>query len=138
MGVKENEAILRRFVAAWNVNDWDAMDAICAPDVAATPLEGWPEQESAVGKIGVRRAFERLKEPWAEEQLQILTVDSRQEWALLHLRWLGRGQGSGLDLDLEFWGAYELRGGLIVRMAFSREEGEARRVSGIGAEGLGS
>jgi ketosteroid isomerase-like protein len=134
MGEKETEAIVRRAIEAWNADDWETMERLNAPDIEVVAPEGWPESGTSVGWPGVRRQFERLKESWRDEHVEIKEVESAGDQVLVTTRWLGKGQSSGLDLDLGIWALFAIRHGVTVRIRYFLDEAEARRAFQTGAE----
>jgi ketosteroid isomerase-like protein len=132
MGLESgNEAIARRAIETWNENDWDAMQALCHPDVSATAPRQWPESGDEKGWPAVRRQYERLKESWSEEHVEILGLRAAGATVLVHCRWVGKAATSGLDLDLETWLVCRFEDARIVWMGFFLEQGEALRAAGI-------
>jgi ketosteroid isomerase-like protein len=129
----QGEAVVLRGVEAWNANDWNALEAITSPDVVVVAPEGWPESGEFVGWPAARRQFERLKDSWSEERVEIIGIESTGDWVLLHCRWTGKGQGSGLDFDFDTWMAVLVREGMQARIEYFLDEAPARRATGIEA-----
>jgi hypothetical protein len=73
----------------------------------------------------VRRAIEA----WNADE-----VESAGDQVLVTTRWLGKGQSSGLDLDLGIWALFAIRHGVTVRIRYFLDEAEARRAFQTGAE----
>lgn len=126
---EDTETVVRAGIAAWNENDWGRFEAVNHPDVEVRAPEGWPESGEFKGWAAVRRQFERLKEPWIEERVEVLELTCRGERALLHGRWIGRGT-SGLDFDMDTWQSITVRGGRIARTEFYLDEAAARQAFG--------
>lgn len=68
MGEAENEQIVRQAVDAWNANDYDAMKALCHPEVGITTPQRWPETGDFNGWPAIRRQYERIKDPGAKSR----------------------------------------------------------------------
>jgi ketosteroid isomerase-like protein len=137
MGERENEALARRAAEAWNANDWETLERLNAPDLVVNAPAGWPEAGTLVGWPAARRQFERLKDSWSDEHAEITQIESAGDQVLVATRWLGKGQSSGLDLDLGIWVVYTIRDGVMVRHQYFLDEAEARRASRIRAESPG-
>jgi ketosteroid isomerase-like protein len=133
MSEAENEAAVRAGLAAWNANDWEALERLNASDIEIIAPEGWPESGKFEGWPAVRRQFERLKDSWSEEHVELVSLESRGDKVLVQSRWLGKGEGSGLDLDLGVWVVYTFEDGRIVRLEYFLEEAPARRAAGLEA-----
>lgn len=134
MSEADSEAIVRQGVEAWNANDWDAIEATHTPDPVIVAPHGWPEAGTFEGWPEARRQYERVKQPWSEERIEILEIECEGDRALLRSRWVARGEGSGVGLDTELWVAYAFaEDGRISRLEYSLEESPARRAAGIGA-----
>lgn len=131
MGAKENEAIARRGIEAWNANDWETMERDTAPGIEVVAPEGWPESGRFVGWPAVRRQFQRLKESWSEERIEITEIESAGDQVLATTRWVGKGDASGLDLDLQTWAVYTMCHGKTLRIEFFLDGGQARRAAGL-------
>jgi ketosteroid isomerase-like protein len=131
MAKRENEEVVRRGVEAWNSNDWKAIEAVMAPDGVVVAPQGWPEAGTFTGWPAVRAQLERIKEPWSEERIEILELESEADRALLQSRWVATGEGSGVDLDTALWVAYTFADGRVIRLEYFLEEGPARRAAGI-------
>lgn len=134
MGEKENEAIVRRAVDAWNANDWALMEALHSPEVEVVAPREWPEGATLRGWGAVRRQFERLKDSWSLERYETERIESAGDKVLLVGTWIGTGETSGLDLGQEMCPVFTLKGGRIARIEYYLKEIEARRVAGLQQE----
>jgi ketosteroid isomerase-like protein len=123
----ENARKVRRLVEAWNLGDWSVGEALSSPDLVVFPPRGWPEGAEFEGWEAAERQYERLKEAWTQEGLEIERLEERGDTVLLQVRWTGKGEASGLDLDLHVWVLYQFRDGLNTRVEFFLDEGEARQ-----------
>jgi len=81
MGIEANKEIVRRYQQAINDQDWDALDAVMAPDVA-TPyiMAGFPP-----GREGARAIVETCLRSWPNFATQIdeLIADADRVVALV-------------------------------------------------------
>ena len=130
MGEKQNEEIARRTVEAWNAGDWELLKALYSPEIEVVAPKEWPEGGTFNGWEAVRRQFERLKDSWSEERYAIDTVRSAGDKVLVVGRWLGRGETSGLDLDLQTCLVYTIADDRVVRIEYYLDENDARRALG--------
>ena len=114
----EGIEVVRRSFAAWNANDWPALEAAYDPEVVVDPPEGWPEWEVAHGWEAVRSQFERLKEAWQDERVQVDEVEEVGDMVLAQFRWVAQGKASGVDVANAMWGLFTVRDARIVRLKY--------------------
>jgi ketosteroid isomerase-like protein len=126
MRPEDAEALIREAMDAWNTNDWDAMERLNAPDLQIDPPEGWPEGGVLKGWPAAKEQYERLKDSWSEERLELREFDARDDEAFVLFQWTGHGKASGIDLDMPMYVIYEIRDGQIARQRFFMDEANAR------------
>jgi ketosteroid isomerase-like protein len=124
--MSEVERIIRETRDAWNSNDWSRFDELWAEDAEIVPPPIWPESGTFQGRKAVRAEFERLKESWAVDRLELLSLESRAGHGLACVRWVGSGQASGFPLDLTVWFVAEVRDGRNQRVEYYIDEEDAR------------
>jgi ketosteroid isomerase-like protein len=127
------ESVVRRSIEAWNRGDWAALEALWDPDGEILAPPGWPESGAFRGWPAIRRQFERLKESWGDEHIELASMTTVRGTALAHVRWRGHGGASGLELDLEVWMLNTVRDGKLVRVEYHLSEDAARASVGEGA-----
>jgi ketosteroid isomerase-like protein len=121
----EGIEVVRRSFAAWNANDWPALEAAYDPDVIVDPPEGWPEGEIAHGWEAVRVQFERVKDAWQDERVEVDKVEEVGDRVLAQFRWVGRGKGSGVDVAEPLWALFRVRDARIVRLKYFLSQSNA-------------
>lgn len=129
----ETDGLARRAIQAWNADDWDGLETMVRPDVVAVGPREWPETGSRNGWPEVRDQFERLKDPWESEHLDVVGIQDTPAGAILEGRWVGTGTGSGIDLDMPVWIYFEATEGLIVQMQFFLAKEQAIEAAGMGS-----
>jgi ketosteroid isomerase-like protein len=120
--IKERiEAVL----AARNRKDWDALFAEIDPDAEWRPIA---ETVVCRGRDAITEYFARWDEAWTDFRIDAERVDvSRDEdLALLAARYRGRGKGSTVDVEGNFYTVWELRDGRVVRCSEYAHESEAQ------------
>jgi hypothetical protein len=123
-------ALVRQAVEAWNANDWDTIRELNHPDVEILAPPGWPEAGTFKGWDAVHEQFERLKDPWSEEQVTILGLEEVSDGVVLcNARWIGEGQTSGIEMDLEMWVIYAYEDDKIVLTGFNFDREAALRMA---------
>ena len=118
-------ARIEAVLAARNRGDWDALFAEIDPDAEWEPIA-----ESVVyrGREAIAEYFARWDEAWAEFRIDAERIDvSRdKDLALLAARDRGRGKGSAVDVDGNFYTVWELREGKVLRCREYAHESEAQ------------
>ena len=117
--------IVNRALAAWNARDYDALAAVCSPDV---------EAHSALARTegpGVYRGRDGARE-WLRNNVDTLDLIVEPEQALVFRGFVlyffaarTRGMGSGVELRQEYGGVYEVEEGLIRRFFSFTDRSEA-------------
>jgi ketosteroid isomerase-like protein len=123
------ERLYREAIALFDAGDWDAMESQYAPDAVAISPEGWPESGELVGWDAIRTQYERLKDGWESDSLEILSVDVKGNEVAGTVRWSGVSR-SGVPFELIASQLVEYRDELIVRAQFFLDPEAASRVAG--------
>jgi ketosteroid isomerase-like protein len=123
----EVERVARETLDAWNADIWDRFEELWNPDAEIVTPPEWPEAGTFRGRAEVRAEFERLKETWDTDNIELLSLESRDDRALAHIRWTGTGPGSGFPFDLEVWWVGVVRNGRNQRVEYFMDEEPARR-----------
>lgn len=127
-GRTPEEAVLA-WTEAWNAKDWNAMKGVFDPDAEVVAPPGWPEAGEFRGWPAVRDQFKRLIDAWTEERTEVVSLEAIGDVVVYHGRWLGRGDASGLPLDLEFWCVCDTRHGRLTRVRYFFDGEHARAVA---------
>ena len=126
----ENVEVVRRlFGPAWRTEEWReliAEDAVW--DISATefPVAGIYE-----GHAGVEGFFRTWLGAWEDPQVELLDLKDGGERVFAHFRWSGRGRTSGVPVERDFFGVYELREGRIARYFQTTTRDEALAAAGL-------
>jgi ketosteroid isomerase-like protein len=128
---QRNVEVVRAQLEAWNAGNMDALRERYDPDaMIVRGLEGWPEQEPAVGRQAVMRYFEQIRETWDADTMEpigeLVEVGDR-----VVVRVLWRGVGRGPDLNMEFTIVYTLREGRTFYQEHFWDHAEALKSLGI-------
>ena len=114
-------------VRAFNESDWDALARLYHPEAELDPPAEWPEGRRARGWPQVQAQYERLKEDWSRDRVEVVSIAEASPGAVLgHLKWETTGAGSGVDLEWFVWAVYRVDGNRIVRASFFTDEATAR------------
>ena len=69
---QENVEIVRAGMEAWNARDMDALRETYAEDVVTWPPTGWPKAGPFVGRDIVMGQWERMRESWNDNEVEML------------------------------------------------------------------
>jgi ketosteroid isomerase-like protein len=130
---QENVENIRRAYAAFARGDVDAVLEFLDPEVdwhpAIAPIMG---VETLRGREAVKRFLTRdLFEGFDRFRAEPLFVeDLSSGYVLVMVRYAGRGENSGIELDQTFATLFEMRDGLAVTMRDYSTRGEALEAAG--------
>jgi hypothetical protein len=114
-----NERIVREGYALWNAGRLsEAMDRFWHPEAVVYHPPGWPEPGPSIGREAAAEQFERVREDFDVDRLEILELLDIEGVLVLRVLWIVRGRTSGVDASMELSGVYWFDRGLIVRNAF--------------------
>jgi ketosteroid isomerase-like protein len=111
---REIKARIEAVLAARNRRDWDALFAEIDPDAEWEPIA-----ESVIyrGREAIIEYFARWDEAWAEFRIDAERIEVSQDENRVSVaaRYRGRGKGSEVDVDGNFYTVWELRDGQVWR-----------------------
>jgi ketosteroid isomerase-like protein len=119
---EENVEIARLGYERFNRGDIDGLLDLAAPDIEWQDLGAF-DTSAVRGKDAVRAFFETALEPWEElrrEPEEIIDLGGDRVLGLV--RAIGRGKGSGVEVDVRGGDLMTIREGRVVRWkAYPRE-----------------
>jgi ketosteroid isomerase-like protein len=128
---EQNVENAERLIEAWNREDWNSIETLFRPDAEAQAPAGWPEAEDAEGWPAIKRQFDRLRDAWSEDHIDLVGTEAVDEdVVLLHVHWRTRGKESGIDVDFEAWIVARFREGKIYKAEFYLDREQAMRACG--------
>jgi ketosteroid isomerase-like protein len=127
---KENVEIVRAAFETLNAGDLDAMRELYDPDVIVRTVKDWPEPGPHVGREGVMRFFEQLRETWDVATVVPISdfIDAGDRVAV---RYVWRGAGHGPDMNMELTLVFAIRQGRIVYQEFFWDHAAALKAAGV-------
>jgi ketosteroid isomerase-like protein len=130
---QENVEILREGFEQFARGDVEAVLERLDPDVdwrpAIAPILG---VETVRGRDAVREFFTRdLFEGFDEFRAEPLAYDDLGDAVLVTVRYVGRGESTGLEIDQTFVSLYRLRDGKTVSMRDYSTRAEALEAAGL-------
>jgi uncharacterized protein len=112
---QENLALFRSGLAAWNEGDYEAIVAMCHPDVEWTFSDRLPDATGHIrGKEEVRRFFETFTGDWSEISIRADRVADLGPHVIADVAFLAKGRG-GIEVSMKFVHVWTIRDGQIVR-----------------------
>jgi ketosteroid isomerase-like protein len=127
---QENVEIVRAGIDAWNARDMDALRETYAEDVVTWPPAGWPEAGPFMGRDTVIGQWERMRESWDDDEVEMLThyIDAVDRVAV---RMIWRERGDGSQAESEATGIFTIRDGKIRVAEFFWDHAEALEAVGL-------
>jgi ketosteroid isomerase-like protein len=127
----ENVELLRRFHAAFNRRDLDALLALHDPEVEVVSLRtGLEGGHPFRGHDGVRSWYGSLLDVYPDWVSEVEEVREIGEATISRLRQYGHGRESDAPIELTVWQVAHARNGKIVRWCVVRSEAEALEAAG--------
>jgi ketosteroid isomerase-like protein len=122
---EENVELVRDAFAAWERGDLDWLDRHTDPEVEIAQPPNLPGGSTYTGKDGMREALRDWPSQWDELRIELreaTALDQRRVLAMTHQ--VGRGKGSGVEVEADIAFVFTVRQGKLVRwqMFTSREE----------------
>jgi hypothetical protein len=114
------ERVVRECCGLWNEERLaEAIERFWHPDAVLFHPQGWPEPGPSIVRDAAAEQFERVREDFDVDRLEILELRDIDGVVVVRVLWIVRGRTSGVDASIEMSGVYWFDdGGLIVRNAF--------------------
>ena len=130
---QENVELLRPAYAAVSRGDVDEVLQVCDPDIECQLPEGGLNTGTLRGHQAVREFLEGYIESFDSFRMEPDEFIDAGHRVLVFLRVLGRGRGSGVDVEVRPAHVWTMRGGKAVRLeAFSEQSrGAALEAAGL-------
>ena len=127
---QENMEIVRRAFEfeIYGRGDRAEAEEIFDPYFVMNPAEEGP----SYGLDAVRENFEHWRGAWAEVEVTVEElIDAAGDQVVLTAHHLGRGRGSGIEVDTRLYCVYTLRGGKVIRVDEYTVRGAALEAAGL-------
>jgi ketosteroid isomerase-like protein len=122
----EELELVRRFYAAFNEGDLDAVMALCDESIEYVNPPDAAEAGTRVGCSAVRRALEGLADGFEEFRCQIEEIARSGDTVLVVARSTGRGRSSGIPFNEVQGHLLAVEGGRVTRFQWFRDIAAAR------------
>src|SRR6478672_1619911 len=117
---QENVEIVKRFHAAYDAGDFEAMPDRCTADVEVFPDAAvFPEADSMVGRDPVQSFFAGTTVAWAEVRYPVSEASEvGDDCVLIRGEWGGMGVASGVEMVSTLSAVYTLQQGRIAKAEY--------------------
>ncbi len=129
-----NLELIRRFYAALNAGDLDAVVALCDDRVEFVNPEHAAEPGTRTGPVAFRRAFERLLADFTEFRSHVVDIRAMGDDVAVTEESTGRGRASDIPFSDVHGHLFSLRDGRITRFRWFKTAGELHDATRAGGE----
>ncbi len=128
---QENVEIVRRVVDAWNRGDIDAFLSLFGSDCEVVFPPDVPEPGPFHGHAELRQWVDGFLAAWESHAAEVVEVMEAGDSILAVLHMMGRGSGSGVELDQTDAHVFTIREGRIARWQNFNARAEALEAVGL-------
>jgi ketosteroid isomerase-like protein len=128
---QENVEIVDRLVEDWNRGDLEAILALFDPDCEVVFPPEVPEPGPFKGHAELRRWAEGFLAAWESHHAEVVEMIEAENMVVAMLHQVGRGSGSGIEMDETDAHVFTLRDGKITRWRNFSERSEALEAAGL-------
>jgi ketosteroid isomerase-like protein len=123
--------IVRRAHAALNRGDAEALAALCAPDFRLDMSDRVFNPEVYSGHDGIRRFVAEVHEVWETFTWEPTDVKEARDVVLALVHSVGRGRGSGLEIDRHSAMLWVIPEETLIALTFYRDPSAAQKAAGV-------
>jgi ketosteroid isomerase-like protein len=126
---RENVEVVRRWLSAFD-NDTDTFRQVTHPEIEWMPFED--NHTASYGLDGAMRIRNGWLEAWDEHRLEIEdTLDGGGDDVVATVHVIGRGRGSGVEVDTRLYGHLKVRDGMVVYLYEHENRADAFKAVGL-------
>jgi ketosteroid isomerase-like protein len=115
-GSETNAELVVKALTAYQRGDDETLRELMHPEIEIYAQPGMINAGSFTGFEGFKRWTAQWEEAWDEVRLEpIEFIDVDEHRLVARVRVVGRGAGSGVEIDREFGYLYEIKGGRSTR-----------------------
>ena len=135
----ENVEIVKEFTALFEAGDRDSWRSYFDPDVIWDTSESQMLMSGAYrGHEGVERFFVDWLAVWEDYTVETREYIDAGESVVWVFRQRGRGKGSGVPTERDFFSVYDLRRGKVTRFRLYESRAAALEAAGLPPTGRGA
>jgi hypothetical protein len=125
---RENVEIVRRWVGAFE-HDTDTFRELMHPTIEWAPFEA--NHTVFHGVEGAEEVRTGWLDAWAEHQIEIEEIIDAGDDVVVVMHLVGRGKGSGIEIDVRLYPHIKLRDGKAVYVFEHQDRAEALKAAGL-------
>src|ERR671918_1933214 len=129
---EENVELVRDSFAAWERGDLEWLDRHTDPEVEIAQPPNLPGTSTYTGKEGLREALRDWPSQWEDFRIALVETTALDQGRVLAMtRQVGRGKGSGVEVEADFAFLFTVRQGKLVRWQMFTSREEALEAAGL-------
>jgi ketosteroid isomerase-like protein len=128
---EENVALIHRWMDAWNNGDYDAVLSYMDPEIEVEIAMGSPVDGLYHGHTGLIQSMTEFWSEFASYQSVLRECIPAGDDLLLAVTHRGKGQGSGVEVELSHWQVATIRDGQLVRWRNFKTREQALAAAGL-------
>jgi ketosteroid isomerase-like protein len=129
---RENVEIVRLGYERFNDGDVDGFLQLCAPDFEFRDLPALPGSGVFIGHDGYRTWWAQLVDAFEDLRFEAEEfIDAGGDRVVVVNHAIGRGRGSGADVEMHFSNVWTLSDGKVVRLIVYNDHAEALDAAGL-------
>jgi ketosteroid isomerase-like protein len=129
---EENVELVRDSFAAWQRGDLDWLERHTDPQVEIAQPPNLPGTSTYTGKEGLREALRDWPSQWEEFRIELIQATALDQGRVLAMtRQVGRGKGSGVEVEAVFAFLFTVRHGKLLRWQMFTSREEALEAAGL-------
>ena len=122
-----NSELLLTGYDTWNHDDPDAWIELLHPDVEIHTSGVFPDLAPVYrGHKSAAKFWRQMHEPWERFRIDVEHVEDESEGAVAAIRFRAKGVDSGVEVDMRFGMAMQVKDGLAIALLNRRTMDEAR------------
>lgn len=127
----ENEALLREAYDVFVTGDLERLLDVFHPDAQYVNPPEAVEGGTRQGEAELRQMWINVHELFELDSVEVVELRQVPAGALTHVRFQGRGRGSGVPVDVEQYHVVELSDGRIARLSWFTQREDALAAAGL-------
>ena len=129
---EENVEIVRRAFERMNAGDIDGFLRFCEMDLEFRDLPALPGSGVFIGHDAMRGWYAKVEEAFENLRFEIEEyIATTSNHVLMPSRAVGRGRGSGADVELAFSAVATMRNGKLAKLIVYEDHAEALEAAGL-------
>jgi ketosteroid isomerase-like protein len=128
---QENVEIVKEFTRRFAAGDRVTSEYFDPEIVWDTTASGMPSAGVYHGHQGVRRFFRDWLAPWDDYEIETSDCIDAGDAVVLVFRQAGTGRGSGVRIERDFFGVWDLKDSMVVRFRLFESREQALEAVGL-------